>query len=369
MEAAAHELTWVTAAPLWHNHAADRVRMRRPALLRFTSDTFMEDLLGELDHDPARLAARVMAPGPGIPLKLYQPTHGHFHLIAASLVCQLPGLPDHAVDAAREERAELVLRRLAGDDELAWIPGPDPGTPGVWQRVADVEALAEREELLPLFPGAYINEDGLRRRLLFGLVPTSSRETFHAAEVSAEKVGDDGETVVESPTSADVVVPKLGTRAGAFYVVRCVYRKPRCYKERPLLSDPSERFMIAAYFDPDAPARSIRIAMPMSFGEIYNAKRNVGIVISDSVRARLSKITYGIFGDPAKTAAIAPDEGAGLGMVCSLSIPIVTTVAMIILMIVANILDLIFRWIGYIVVCLPINLKEPPEPAPPPPPK
>ena len=81
--------------------------MQRPAILRFTNDQFMEELIAELGAHPEALRARSVtgskpsyrerAPGEDSPttdhLKLYQPAHGHFYLVASSLVCRLPGLP------------------------------------------------------------------------------------------------------------------------------------------------------------------------------------------------------------------------------------------------------------------------------------
>lgn len=351
----AHELTWVAAAPLWKGLVKDRTKLRRPALLRFDSDAFMEDLFAQLESKPEELAARVAAPEQGkTTLKLYQPVHGQFHLVAASLVCQLPGLPDHAVDAA-QEKAQFVLRRIAGDAELAWIAGKDAASPGAWRAVADREKLDADEELLPLFPGNFIEQGAdRRRRLLFGLVPTSSRDTFHAAEVTdPARVTEDGEVVLKSADSAGALVPKLGVSGGALYVIRCVYRKPRCEpREPPLLSDPTERFAIASYFDPDAPARNIRIAMPTSFAGFAKMKKNVGFILSNEVRRKLSRV-----GPDALKGTFDPEDQADKGEICSLSIPIITLVATIILMVFVTLLNLIFGWIGLIKICLPINLK------------
>src|SRR5918998_3162013 len=56
---------WTSPAPLWPEAAragapaARREQLRRPALLRFASDTFMEDLIALLENDPARLTDTV----------------------------------------------------------------------------------------------------------------------------------------------------------------------------------------------------------------------------------------------------------------------------------------------------------------------
>lgn len=163
----------------------------------------MEDLAGLLHSDrPEQLAGQVAQPesyrarplgepldwsGPQLPedptqLKLYQPAHGHFYLIAANLVCRVPGMPDRRVKTASAESTSFVLRRLKADGgEMAWVNNPDPAVGKGWQSMtADTRAVAPYEERLPMFPVSFCH-DGQPRRLLVGLVPTSSRETFHAA--------------------------------------------------------------------------------------------------------------------------------------------------------------------------------------------
>jgi hypothetical protein len=41
-------------------------------------------------------------------------------------------------------------------------------------------------------------------------------------------------------------------------------------------------------------------------------------------------------------------------MICTLSIPIITICALILLMIIVNLLDIIFRWIPYLIMCFPL---------------
>jgi hypothetical protein len=206
-----HPIQWVTATPLWQAAAgaglaeptpAQRLAMQRPALLRFESDRFMEELAALLEHDPSALVAhaarprsyRVRPPGESDEwepagarpqLKLYQPSQGHFNLVAASLVCQLPGLPDRGVDPARGDRVAFVLRRLHAGGELAWVSDPLAPDVHAWAAVpaGAREAVAPGEQLLPLFgvgsEGADPREH--RRRVFVGLIPTSSRETYKNA--------------------------------------------------------------------------------------------------------------------------------------------------------------------------------------------
>ncbi|HEX8180816.1 MAG TPA: hypothetical protein VF525_14820, partial [Pyrinomonadaceae bacterium] len=72
------QLQWTAPAPLWGtaadaaNVAARRSTLLRPAVLRFASDTFMEDFLALMQNDPARLGEFVAQPetwrGPAQPV-------------------------------------------------------------------------------------------------------------------------------------------------------------------------------------------------------------------------------------------------------------------------------------------------------------
>ena len=46
--------------------------------------------------------------------------------------------------------------------------------------------------------------------------------------------------------------------------------------------------------------------------------------------------------------------GLNIGMICSLSIPIITICALILLMIIISLLDLIFHWLPYFIMCFPV---------------
>jgi hypothetical protein len=49
------------------------------------------------------------------------------------------------------------------------------------------------------------------------------------------------------------------------------------------------------------------------------------------------------------------ESGAGtFGMICTLSIPIITLCALILLIIIVFLLDVIFKWVPYLIFCLPL---------------
>jgi len=257
-----HPVEWTAASPIWPalTSAADpdvRRAFNRPALLRFAADSFMDDFIAMLDVDPMRLgelAARPetwrgpvgsVTPTPAAPLfaralqrkrlaslrggssgrvtttaatlaaiaqppvlKLYQPAHQRYYLVAASLVCQRPGLPDRAIDTAQQERATFVLRRLVpkpgvtrpttnpqSADEYAFVID---SAGSAWRPVAPSGgAVLPGEEQLPLSPATYRADDGTRRTVLAGLVPVSRRDAYLGAAPREEP------STPSAPTSSE----------------------------------------------------------------------------------------------------------------------------------------------------------------------
>jgi hypothetical protein len=211
-----HVVRWVAPAPLWPElvgDGRDEPLLRRPALLRLTADSFMDDLGELLRRDPAGLATVVARPAsyrprpPGhtgqwppadTPLKLYQPAHGHFNMVAATLACALPGLPDHDVAVADREQVAFVMRRVGtGGVEEAWV--------GQRWTALDGSAAAGRaagEDLMPLVPLAFAR-GGLARRLLVGLIPTASLETT-APGAAAASLAQDPDEAPDLPGDARV---------------------------------------------------------------------------------------------------------------------------------------------------------------------
>jgi hypothetical protein len=138
----------------------------------------------------------------------------------------------------------------------------------------------------------------------------------------------------------------------------------------PTLSESSREFELASFFDSDAPARPVRISLPMDTspaglrkhargtafvlsnmlcGQVQRAK---GLGLIDLIRQvlpwPLHKDIKVDAGGGCKTA------GGDIGMICSLSIPIVTLCALILLMIIVTLLDFIFRWVPWLIFCFPV---------------
>ncbi|HXH38219.1 MAG TPA: hypothetical protein VNN08_06300, partial [Thermoanaerobaculia bacterium] len=244
-------IEWTSPAALWDHvtgppDAEQRRIFRAPAILRFASDSFMQEFIDLMQVDPHRMhellavpeswsqppsataaaaapkgtlmlaltrartaAVRKLearrgitgatnvwnAPSDAKPLKLFQPAHQRYYLVTASLVCRSLGLPDRSLDTARQERVSFVIRLLR-PRIAATVINPDPNdcdelafVSGAWQRVVDPSQLTAGEELNPLSPLMYVETDGRRRRLFSGFVPVGKRETLVGSKQPAPAQG------------------------------------------------------------------------------------------------------------------------------------------------------------------------------------
>jgi hypothetical protein len=182
------------------------------------------------------------------------------------------------------------------------------------------------------------------------------------------------EKIVPAPADTEELFssqPVLDQRE-AWFVIRCVYERPNCGPLFPaLVSAPTRAFQMAPFFDPDAPARPVRIPMPVDISPagLRKYKKNAAFVISDMLCGKIKKIRKITLGDLVLSVLPWPFHkdlpnpgdagpcskgGTGFGMICSLSIPIVTLCALIVMIIMVTLFDLFFRWIPYLFICLPI---------------
>jgi hypothetical protein len=158
-----------------------------------------------------------------------------------------------------------------------------------------------------------------------------------------------------------------------WFVIRCAYVRCDCGPVRPtVLSAPSQQFQLASFFDSDAPARPIRIPLPIDTTPAGMRKfnKNTAFMISDVLcgqiqRAKglglidlvMSVLPWPLHKDlDLSGTGACQRNGNSIGMICSLSIPIITICALILLMIIVSLLDLIFRWIPWFIICFPISI-------------
>jgi hypothetical protein len=164
--------------------------------------------------------------------------------------------------------------------------------------------------------------------------------------------------------------PVMDTRDG-WFVIRCVFERPNCGPLEPaVVSQPTQPFQLAGFFDPDAPARPIRIGLPIdtSPAGLRKFDKNTAFMISDVLCGQIDRMKGLTLGDLVRSVLPWPlhkdlsvpekgpctDAGGNAGMMCSISIPIVTICALILLMIIVNLLDIIFRWVPFFIQCFPL---------------
>ena len=268
-----HPIQWQTPEPLWSRFETtpEAVDQFRPAILRFATDDFMEQILGTLSRDPAHIGSLLARPEtwrtPGtsgkdmvervtmprivqaaarrlnllrpksavpavesvtsieekkqkrdLPLKLYQPAHQRYYLVSASLVCRIAGLPDRAMTQGGSEQIGFVLRRIlppnstnkeeAAKREFAFVKDTQGSR---WQQVAvddkDAARMVAGEELLPLFPLNYRDVLNHKRTLWTGLIPVGRREEYMGATVNR--------TIAPSLTEAQLQSLQASTASAA----------------------------------------------------------------------------------------------------------------------------------------------------------
>jgi hypothetical protein len=163
-----------------------------------------------------------------------------------------------------------------------------------------------------------------------------------------------------------------------WFVVRYVHMNKDCGPlHPPTLSEPTQRFQLASFFDFDAPARPIRITLPTDTtpAGMRKHQKNTAFVISDMLCGQIQRakglglvdLVRSVLPWPLHKDLDVGDGGAcsnssgNIGMICSLSIPIITICALILLIIIVSLLDFIFRWLPYFIICFPVpGLKAKP---------
>ncbi len=188
-----------------------------------------------------------------------------------------------------------------------------------------------------------------------GRAGTGMAQASHAARLAAE---------LEATLKADTGAPR--------FVLRFVHQRCDCGPlHPPVLSAPSELFELAGFFDTDAPLRPIRIALPFdtSPGGLRKFGKNSAFIMSDLLCGQMKRVRRLGFGDLVlsvlpwpfhkdldvrATAPCSTSPGNTFGTICTLSIPIITIVAFILLIVIATLLDLIFRWLPFLMACFPV---------------
>jgi len=120
-----------------------------------------------------------------------------------------------------------------------------------------------------------------------------------------------------------------------------------------VISAPTRAFIPAPFFDPDAPVRPIRIPMPVdtSTEGLKKYGKGVSFILSNQLRAQMDRVK-GL--KELMDGDLNGEAQLDIGLICSFSIPIITICALIVLMIFVSLLNIIFWWLPFLKICLPI---------------
>ncbi len=287
--------------------------------------------------------------------------------------------PARSVDTVTDLRAALSrIAEFSGPLDQASVSFPRPPDAGAWPTFAFPLAIATDGGPLdgpftrwPASGAGFDDiQDAANDRLL------TLQAALDAAIDEAFAAGALGQARAQAPDAARLareLQATLGVDTGPpRYVLRFVHRRCDCGPLHPaVMSEPSEVFELAGFFDPEAPLRPIRIALPFdtSPGGLRKFGKNSAFIMSDLLCGQMKRVRRLGFGDlvlsvlpwPFHKDLSVPDggpcggSGAGsFGTICTLSIPIITIVAFILLIVIATLLDLIFRWLPFLMVCFPV---------------
>ncbi len=150
-------------------------------------------------------------------------------------------------------------------------------------------------------------------------------------------------------------VPPSPGNEEAVFRARCVYERPRCtpYFE-PVVSEPTRAFRLASVMDMKAPARDHQFAMPDAGGpeDFRDTSKGVSVRISQKLNEQIQRVKNVTMTDLGEEEV--PDQQDAVAMVCRLSLPIITICALILLLVMVNVLNFIFYWLPYFMICFPV---------------
>jgi len=202
-----------------------------------------------------------------------------------------------------------------------------------------------------------------------GYLETANGDVDELADLIRRLLPRDAAGILPPPPL--IAQPPLDARDG-WFVLRCVFERPSCGPiAPPVVSPGTEPFQMAGFFDPDAPARPIRIGLPLDISPagLRRFDKNAAFMISDMLCGQIDRVKGLTFGDLVRSVLPWPFHknlqgkergpcqtpgGSPAGMMCTLSIPIITICALILLLIMVKLFDIIFRWLPYFLVCFPL---------------
>ncbi len=201
-----------------------------------------------------------------------------------------------------------------------------------------------------VFPTTQYNLSGKDKAFLDTLKDKMSSAL--AEETSLMKFGTPADAEERVSLIENQVRPVLTNSPNPTYFLRIVYEyDPEC---PPVISEQSSPFTFARFFEPDAPARMVRIEMPsIRPADLRKFRHGVGMQMSPELRRVMDGVHDGLLNKEGLKDAVDWE----LGMICTFSIQIITLIAFVVMFIFAIALNIVFWWLAFIKICLPIPKK------------
>lgn len=152
----------------------------------------------------------------------------------------------------------------------------------------------------------------------------------------------------------EIPLPKFGQDSSDVYqIVPFIRLRNACGAEEIVWGDAqlrSERFRVAAPFDPNASRPSL-IQMPSLADLRKGMAQGVSMITPPDTFSLLNALNL----KKGASEDVVPSNVPQLGIqwICSFSLPVITLVAMILLMIMISLLNIIFFWLPWVRICLP----------------
>jgi hypothetical protein len=156
-------------------------------------------------------------------------------------------------------------------------------------------------------------------------------------------------------SASDIPVPRFAQGEDDVYLIRPFIRvEGECCCEHVVWGPASQRFRVASALDPEA-ARPVSIILP-SFKSLARARPKASFIAPSDLARKLNAIRP----DKGLTPDLIGSEGAAnaLCWIFSFSIPAITICALVVLMIVLNLLNLVFWWLPWVFLRIPVFCKR-----------
>ena len=149
--------------------------------------------------------------------------------------------------------------------------------------------------------------------------------------------------------------PRFG-EAGRSYAAQGFVRlrRPDDCPPVTIWSSPTPAFTIAPWFDSKEGTPPVQIALPdiTDRNKLKQMKPNVAFQVPEALFNLLQNSPDDFLDGKAKQKI-----GVALDWICAFNIPIITLCAFIVLNIFLSLFDLIFRWLMFIKICIPVPKK------------